>query len=362
MQKVQVSAPACCEVVAVKHQPVAALKTIGAFVFAVLAPCAAQAQSPSAYLERLNSEALPQWVQYKQYANKITGTIKAGGRTKGRGDNEDYSAWEYHVRQNPRSALLQIDQTVRDADDTRPVSKVFGCNSRYSFQVDRRTRDSDWLVQSYIPDDRDGTTVTNEKKPIRDVIFEMVGPQFMVYNIPLPSIVSDPRWSVTGMTDESRNGKHIVRLTFEFDNPIDDKTFTTPLQGGSLLLDPKHDWCIREATLRLKWINGEGLADSRLDFKAGSGGHLLPTQFMRSRKLNASETYVVTRDFDLRDNDDSIPDTAFTLSAFGLPEPVGVIWEKPAARYIWFLVAGGASAIVAFALFYFKNRLNRARS
>ena len=37
----------------------------------------------------------------------------------------------------------------------------------------------------------------------------------------------------------------------------------------------------------------------------------------------------------------------FRLSAFGLPEPVGVEWKKPTPRYLWFLVAAGAFVALA---------------
>jgi hypothetical protein len=47
----------------------------------------------------------------------------------------------------------------------------------------------------------------------------------------------------------------------------------------------------------------------------------------------------------------------FTLSAYGLPEPVGVVWKKPTPRYVWFLVAAGMFGVLAVGF----RRLARGR-
>jgi hypothetical protein len=46
----------------------------------------------------------------------------------------------------------------------------------------------------------------------------------------------------------------------------------------------------------------------------------------------------------------------FTLSAFGLPEPPGVEWDKRTPRYVWFLIAAAVFAIVAGGLRYYAKR------
>ncbi len=43
-----------------------------------------------------------------------------------------------------------------------------------------------------------------------------------------------------------------------------------------------------------------------------------------------------------------LPDENFTLTAYGLPEPVGVAWRKPTRNYVWFLAT--AAVFVALAI------------
>ena len=58
----------------------------------------------------------------------------------------------------------------------------------------------------------------------------------------------------------------------------------------------------------------------------------------------------------------NLPESEFTLSAFGLPEPVGVVWEKRTPNYVWFLIAAGAFAAAAIAFRLLTRRRSKASS
>ncbi|HZZ82433.1 MAG TPA: hypothetical protein VFE62_28295, partial [Gemmataceae bacterium] len=61
-------------------------------------------------------------------------------------------------------------------------------------------------------------------------------------------------------------------------------------------------------------------------------------------------------DYELEVND-NVPDSEFTLSAFGLPEPGGTEpLNKPIPMYVWILVGAGASGALAFAFRYLARR------
>lgn len=50
------------------------------------------------------------------------------------------------------------------------------------------------------------------------------------------------------------------------------------------------------------------------------------------------------------------PEQEFTLSAYNLPEPVGVEWAKPTPRYVWFLLAAAVFAVLAIGFRYLARR------
>lgn len=49
----------------------------------------------------------------------------------------------------------------------------------------------------------------------------------------------------------------------------------------------------------------------------------------------------------------------FRLTAYGLPEPNDVVWEKPTPTYVWLLAAAGGFGLLALAFAYLKRRAAR---
>src|SRR5205814_1457919 len=57
--------------------------------------------------------------------------------------------------------------------------------------------------------------------------------------------------------------------------------------------------------------------------------------------------------------DDRVADSEFTLSAFGLPEPIGVTWKKPTPRYVWLLLGTAACAGLTVGCRFLARRAGR---
>ena len=51
------------------------------------------------------------------------------------------------------------------------------------------------------------------------------------------------------------------------------------------------------------------------------------------------------------------PESAFTLTAFGLPEPFGVTWERPTPWWLYALISAGVLFVVAVIVSFWKRRL-----
>ncbi len=51
-----------------------------------------------------------------------------------------------------------------------------------------------------------------------------------------------------------------------------------------------------------------------------------------------------------------LPETDFRLTAFGLPEPMGVTWQQQPRYWLWLLVAAGACAVIAALLMWLRQR------
>ena len=67
----------------------------------------------------------------------------------------------------------------------------------------------------------------------------------------------------------------------------------------------------------------------------------------------------MTKAFERFEFVDDVPETEFTLTAFGFPEPVGVDWKKPAPRYVPWMLGLGGCAVVALVCRFVARRLQR---
>jgi hypothetical protein len=156
------------------------------------------------------------------------------------------------------------------------------------------------------------------------------------------------------------HGSHfLVRLQYQYpygSSPV-------PVHSGWVLLDPEACWCVRAYAVESRFteslvVKAEGKHEYEKD---ASGFPLLKRLTEHVTVLDGSKT---TADFE--DNysfscraESGIPESEFTLSAFGLPEPYGVEFERP-RRTPWIFL--GALACLALALVFGWVARNRRRS
>ena len=57
-----------------------------------------------------------------------------------------------------------------------------------------------------------------------------------------------------------------------------------------------------------------------------------------------------------------LDESEFRLTAFGLPEPVGITWEEPTPRYIWFLIATGVLGALGIVFRILARRRSAAKA
>lgn len=183
----------------------------------------------------------------------------------------------------------------------------------------------------------------------------------------LRQAVSDPSFRVTNIVNEMQNGRKLIRVDHIYDYENQDSHVR---QHGSLWLDPSRCWCIRRFKSSLEaTIRGERMHDTEADVVCEtidhpSGfpilkrvtEHVNIVQYKIKRRVEATSKI----DYDLEVNE-GVPDSEFTLSAFGLPEPVGFEPpKKPLPWYLWLLIAAAASGAIAFAFRYLARRKHHA--
>lgn len=140
-------------------------------------------------------------------------------------------------------------------------------------------------------------------------------------------------------------------------NVADTAEFTYKDRRGELQLDPSNHYAITKlSSFPVDHSSNTGTFAFERDYQNGLARRMR-TEINRPNqpvKLHSYEfEYVPGR------KPNSLPESRFSLSHYGLPEPEGVVWDKPKKHLVFWLAGGGILLIVFAALV--MRRLRHAK-
>jgi hypothetical protein len=310
--------------------------------------------------QRFLNEAPHRWEEYRAKIEQFDGTVTVVMNV---GSKPDFHVrFEYKHNSNCRLCLEQ--SLLKES----PAGSLFAYNTRYGFSLARKTADQPWVVTGY--NLRQDDSVTPE---VRETLSRLILLRKLVRasTTDLADLVREPTFRILRALPVSHDGEDLVQI--EFDNSHElalssdkksGKKFD-PIQAGSLLLDPNRYWCVRACELRNKYINADAKIKVDVELRDLSAKFPVPKRIVESNDQTRpmGERLLVTfvTDFDLHEPLHLPPDDAFTLSAFGLPEPLGVTWSKPTRWYLWLSLAG-ALCLGGSGVFYWLKRRAAAKA
>lgn len=307
-------------------------------------PTAAGASSPLE--ERFFREAPRAWKQYQDFWLTLEGASRGVRREK-----RSEKLVEMDLRQSWKhcngNTLTEIENLAADSWG----GKVQGENSEYIFVLVRDKPAKPWVIQE--------VAKKTTKGPTTPLDYPNVRAQGLTLGDglpPFPVFFSNEGFKVVEIAPDEMGGEGLVRLRFTV--PPKD---TVRLTGGRLLLDPSHDWIIRHAELERdlgEGVDGAGKCTLQTDYKEGADHHPVVTRatmkctyWEKARITTEVETFV---DFDLRQRT-FIPESEFTLSAYGFPEPF-LAPPKHTPWYLWLGLAGMLCLLLGAAVAWRKRR------
>lgn len=217
------------------------------------------------------------------------------------------------------------------------VEKISGENVNYAFSLNRRAGNI-------------GYTTTHLGSPDGQIRSSLL-PKFVAgvyapwsFVKPLSQLTTDPAMKIDELVRTTKNGKQIVRLSGKYlpTNP----TATAPVvEKVNLFLDPGTSYSLSEFQIELSGIQMTGLFEAT----PNQQGLPVPTRytFTHTDPKNGNRTFVT--DYTKWVYRDEVREEEFTLSAFGLPEPVTAP-PAPSRRWLWLLGCGVLTAVVAVIL------------
>jgi hypothetical protein len=310
----------------------------GIFVVA----CLNAASQYSFAQQSVPDEWVKKWREYELFAHSLQGTglFTSKGMVSGK-----TSSYSLSFNQNSHCAVMCSSFGDKDTS----IEYCLLANPRYSAEIQRhRVNPQLAVLRSCKLDPND--ILPHATLPLFDELFVATSPHFSYCNQMLSVVVKSPSFRVERIEKESLNGIELVRIdhNYIYDMPGDSVKILSRRQG-SIYLDPSRCWCIhriKESEVYL--INGVRDHDTKWDVQYETVDHpsgfpIIKNQTIHttgSKKRNGVEQKhgaKLTMEYQLK-VDEQVPDTDFTLTAFGLPEPSPI--HPPTRWYLWLAMAG----------------------
>ncbi len=304
--------------------------------------------------ERFRNEAPAAWDEYDRhmeaYQGKLTFDVSSNVANL-----KEQTQYEYKANQR---CWLIIQQSVLETDRS---GFVYAMNPRYAFILRRTSPTSPWVAQS-VSDTTKGENDSTIEEALRKLDIIKRGArrltQFHYGAQNFQEILKKPSFRVVEAKPVHRDGEELVEVVFTNAHPATSDSFN-PVQGGTMLLDPRHHWVLRSAQCKLKYSDAEGQYKVHVEPADLAATFLLPRRVVLTEDGVFSATQgrlqkQATITFDLNVPSRLPRDDEFTLTAFGLPEPGGFP-RQPTPWYFW----AGLVGIVCISLAVLVRWLGR---
>jgi hypothetical protein len=306
-----------------------------------------QGQDELALRERFFHDAPLQWKEYAEKAKQLQGkfsfeaaypTVNVEARNV------------YDLKRSGRNKLIivSMERTVKGKKQDEDF-RLFGINPDYAFELRRVTSVSPWVLAKLM-DLRKGQVAA----PFQGIFEEYEGGTadlVRLFNEPLEEIVRKPEFRVLHCRAGAGTGDGLVEVEFDYSHETQERG-GNPVQGGTLLLDQQRFWSLRSYHVRTKSKGFQGMMEFNV-LEVGDSGATFPVPKRAVRKSESRTDDGKTHENEFRyEYDLRVPrklpgDEEFRLSAFGLPEPMGMPVPRRSHWYIWLGLAGLGAILLA---------------
>ena len=257
-----------------------------------------------------------------------------------------------------QSGMCQLRMDL-SLDPRSPQDSLVAVNSKYAFKLARGNAEAPWIV-TRLEMGLDGPIAS---RFAQDPGYRSASP-FLHIGHPffLPELIKDENFLLNGVRLFASQGEQLVRLDFDYHPTTIENN---PERGGWALLDPGRYWIVREFELQAEWPDqykdgkptfiSKGTIWKKFEFEVNEAGFPVPTRIVRRQRglgpIGPADLQSTT-EHKWRQRA-SVPETEFTLTAFGLPEPKS---NRHSILYLWLAGSGALCAAVAT---WLRARLRR---
>lgn len=281
------------------------------------------------------------WQKYEQFASTLQGTERLSNKSSGKSANV---TWE--VKQNLECAMR------RELRDNKDFYTIELWNPNYHAALTRQVSDPEKVE------------LLRLDKPTADWTMSLPAMDHFRYEeFKLRDLVSSPSFQIIKSSWETREGREMARIEY---SSVREKQGGVENRGrGVMYLDPSRYWCLVQVIEKAEQFRGgvlyyTGDSDTHYETNMHSSGFPLVQCLTRHstgliHKDNRKVEISTRSEYDWK-VDAHVPNGEFTLTAFGLPEPMGVKPIPPSRTWLWLLAAAVSAASLAILFTWLKRR------
>jgi len=307
------------------------------------------ARADPTWAERLRSEGLPAWDAELANMVSVQGTERITRRI-----NDGVTEFVVVLKANAECVMYM------EKEGNEPT-QVYTYNPRYTFRL-RSTDDREWaVVSAHVGDPAKDSSAQNVRQRLsRYSLISGYGYRLPFNLEPLTRYVRGPTTRVVSVSPTTWKGIEGVEVKLDIKPTTEDDEVRS--------ITSLHDTNQRWRTLRTSITGQRGesqFADvSEYEYTPEPGGVLRRISSRLTWKDRDGKTSQVETDrvFVFK-RLTVLPDTSeFTLSAYGLPEPVGVEWPKRRSGWLWFAWAAAGCVVIATVFLILRHRAARRQT
>jgi hypothetical protein len=267
------------------------------------------------------------------------------------------------MKQSAKGALNMIHTEINDDPKRNGEGHVFGVNPAYAFSLRRKDTERPWLLGEL--EMSKGAATSPLAATTSEAVEANLSVLISIRRTALVELLRQPTFRVLAAKLVQHQGSEAVSIEFDNAHAIDRKARPfVPVQSGTLVLDPSHGWCLRDCSVVEKYYGTESLTHVETSYRDFKGKFAIPVTVVekvqsRSDRPSNPETFLQVTSFDLEVAERPLPDEEFTLSAFGLPEPVGVVWPKPTRWWLWISASAIGAALLTVLFWKLRDKFRK---
>ncbi len=295
--------------------------------------------------------------QDKNYEHFIENLYSNHKKLKGYYDNVVFRGKLYYGERNLSREYVALEGMFKIQDEAPNsienkkqglAGKIYLISQKYYCEIEKRQLNSDYvLISNY------------DKVPskISQSLF-IVSPyaSFMFLGRSLPDWLNDPGFRIISTSYDAE--KSTAELSFSYSPNFENRLQNDyPYMHGRFTFDTNNKWSIIKVDVAFfKEMENRIKKEYKQIFIIN---HEIKYEDVMMPKIIEQRMIGIERPVLQYQVEELVKvqlhKEDFTLTAFGLPEPVGVEWERPVRWYLWLMLAG-VVCLVAGGVFYWLSR------